>query len=155
MSRRKQKTKPRKILKNTPTPDLTEKQKKAAQMLYDVERVSDIAAALGIHRVTLWRWEQKRAFRKELQRIDRNYRRRINRKLEKEREAWEARRAETIRICEEKLQREASKVINKPSKAFDNAWNSYQKALLGGFSLSTVLKMLYSDNPLKYRKRRR
>ena len=33
-----------------------DRQKQAVRMLFEGERVGDIAAAVGVHRSTLWRW---------------------------------------------------------------------------------------------------
>lgn len=56
---------------------------KAARMLYDGRSVQDTAAALGVNRVTIWRWRREKPFKKEWRRLERNARRRLAR--------WEAR----------------------------------------------------------------
>lgn len=130
---------------------MTEQQKQAARLLWEGERVGDIAQAVGVHRCTVWRWEQKRGFWREFKRIDRNYRRKWARREAKE----EAEREKRLKILEENMHKEAVKINGKPTKAFYKACDEYEKALLGGYSLSQCLELLFSDNPLKLRRRRR
>ena len=45
---------------------LTEKQKEAVKLLaVDDLKVQEVAARLGVHRCTIWRWKQKKGFYKE------------------------------------------------------------------------------------------
>ena len=124
-------------------------------LFYDCERVKDIAAACGVHRSTIWRWQQLRGFRKEWNRIDRNWRRKIERREVKRRaqeEAyWEQRRKE----AEEKLQKASEKITNKPGKDFYDAWNEYEKAMCRGRTLAQVLDALYNRErkPAKARRK--
>lgn len=46
-----------------------EKQKQAVRLLFEGERVGDIASAVGVHRSTLWRWFR----RPEMQRYAKGY----------------------------------------------------------------------------------
>jgi transcriptional regulator with XRE-family HTH domain len=129
----------------------TEQQKQAARLLWEGERVGDIAKAVGVHRSTVWRWEQKRGFWREFKRIDRNWARRFAYRRKKE----EAEREKRIKELEENMHKEAAKITGKPTKSFYKACDEYEKALLGGYSLSQCLELLFSDNPLKLRRRRR
>jgi len=45
---------------------LTDQQRQAVQLMFDGEKVIDIAAAVGVHRCTIWRWYQRKDFRREL-----------------------------------------------------------------------------------------
>lgn len=56
---------------------ISEKQKQAVRMLFEGERVGDIAAAVGVHRSTLWRWFR----RPEMQRYAQGYFARRTRQL--------------------------------------------------------------------------
>lgn len=71
---------PIKKTKNTPGRDkkaLTDQQKTAVKLLINGARVSEVAAALDVHRTTLWRWFQnpklrryaKRYYDREIQKI--------------------------------------------------------------------------------------
>lgn len=53
------------------------RQKQAVRMLFEGERVGDIAAAVGVHRSTLWRWFR----RPEMQRYAQGYFARRTRQL--------------------------------------------------------------------------
>lgn len=54
-----------------------DRQKQAVRMLFEGERVGDIAAAVGVHRSTLWRWFR----RPEMQRYAQGYYARRTRQL--------------------------------------------------------------------------
>lgn len=130
---------------------LTEQQKKAVAMLYDYERVKDVAAALGVHRTTVWRWENLRGFRKEWNRIDRNLRRKYERREAKRRAAEDAYWSEKLKEAEQKLQEISSKITKKPGKAWYNAWNEYEKAACRGRTLAQLMDAIYNPG----RKRRK
>ena len=55
---------------------------------------------------------------------------------------------------EERVQKAAGNIKEKPTKAFDNAWNTYINALLGGVSLSAVLDWAFFDKPIKLKRQR-
>ena len=140
--------------KKKPDKPLTEKQKRAAAMLYEMDPVKDVAAELGVHRSTIWRWECLPAFRREWNRIDRNWRRRFERHEAKRETAenayWEKRIAE----AKQKLDEESAKIVNKPGKAWDKAWKEYEIAICRGRSWAELLDDVFSDKPRR-RKRRR
>ena len=127
-------------------------------MLYNMDRVKDVSAALGVHRTTIWRWSQQRDFRKEWQRIDRNARRRYDRwwvkmDIRRQRE-WERRQAEADAELQEKLRQIEGTTGKKHQKAVRSAWNSYANSLFQGRSWAEVLSLLDDDKP-KRRKRRK
>ena len=130
---------------------LTEQQKKAVAMLYDYERVKDVAAALGVHRTTVWRWENLRGFRKEWNRIDRNLRRKYERREAKRRAAEDAYWDQRLKEAEQKLQEISSKITKKPGKDFYEAWNEYEKAACRGRTLAQLMDAIYNPG----RKRRK
>ena len=125
-------------------------------MLYDDEPVQAVAAALGVHRTTVWRWRESKAFRLEWQRIDHNERRRLkrlNEKLIAQREAEAAQWQELVRICEVNLDKAAGKCTNKPTNAFNKAYKEYEKALFHGYTLSEAVDILFNNKPIKLNRR--
>ena len=130
---------------------LTEQQKQAARLLWEGERIGDIAQAVGVHRSTVWRWEQKRGFWREYKRIDRNWARRYAYRRKKE----EAEREKRLQELEENMHKEAAKISGKPTKSFYKACDEYEKALFGGFSLSQALDFIFTGKLPKRKGRRR
>lgn len=138
---------------------LTEKQKMAVNMLYEMTPVKDVAAAAGVHRTTIWRWSKKREFRKEWQRIDRNARRRLERwqikwDIEQHRKR-EILAAEADAALEEKLREIESKPGKNHQKAINSAMNSYANLLFHGRSWAEVLSLFDDDKPKRRKRRRR
>ena len=133
-----------------PPAGLTDQQKKAVQMLFYGERVTETAAALGVHRSTIWRWSNTRAFKKEWQRLNHNFRRRIKRHIEK----LDAEREALLLQAEKRLQKEAENITGRPTKAFDNAWNAYTNALFNGLSLSQFIEWGLYNKPIRIKRRR-
>ena len=140
--------------KKHPLKPLTEKQKQAVAMVYDDERITDIAASLGVHRTTIWRWQQKREFRKEWLRIDRNWRRKLVRREAKIKAQEEAYWSAEEEKWKKKLDEEGQKIVREPGKAWYKAYNEYMRAVLHGRSLSDVLKS-FETGEYKPRKRHR
>ena len=138
---------------------LTEQQKKAVAMLHDMDRVMDVAAALGVHRTTIWRWSKKREFRKEWQRIERNARRRyerwwIKRDIQQHRE-WDRRQEEADAFLQEILSQIEGKTGKSHEKAVRSAWNSYINLLFDGRNWADILRVLNGENPRRRKRRRR
>ena len=129
---------------------LTERQKKAVEMLYSGESVQETAQALGVHRSTLWRWRKKRDFRREWSRIDRNWRRRLERARVRREIEFEKRWEQSVREADEELHRSG----NAPGKELDMAWEAYKKVLFNGMSLSDVFDLALTGK-VKRRKGRR
>lgn len=48
---------------------MTAQQKKAAQMVFEGMKVSQIASELGVHRTTVWRWFQRKEVRQYYERL--------------------------------------------------------------------------------------
>lgn len=130
---------------------LTEKQKRAVAMLYEGKKVQDTAQALGVHRTTIWRWECTRDFRREWKRIDRNLRRKYERREAKraaqEAAYWDQRREE----AERRLNEESAKITTRPGKAWYTAWSEYERAVCRGRTLAQLMDAIYS----RERKRRK
>ena len=140
--------------KKQPLKPLTEKQKQAVALVYADERINDIAAVLGVHRTTIWRWQQKREFRKEWLRIDRNWRRKLVRREAKIQAQEEAYWAEESEKWKKKLDEESNKIVSRPGKAWYTAYNAYIRATFQGHSLSDLTRLLMTGE-YKPRKRHR
>ena len=125
---------------------LTDKQKQAARMFYNCERIGDIALAVGVHRTTVWRWRKKRSFKQELSRLawndERRLQRRIQRAERKREEYWTKRLAD----AEKKLQETAE---NGRPRDMDRAWKEREICLFRGYSWAEVEDMLWRNKPLK------
>ena len=113
---------------------LTDRQKLAIEMLADDERINTIAHVCGVHRTTIWRWTQKKEFRRELRRCTREQRRELDRTMKTIRQRqrrWEKRQSEKIELLGERLQAEAAKTgkNSKPSPAFYKLSRELDRAL--------------------------
>ena len=109
--------------------ELTEKQKEAVRLLcIESMKVQDAAAALGVHRCTIWRWSKERGFSKEWDRQLKAYIRKW-----REEQGYNRRRAEhraRLRQLEKKMNDEAAKITRGPTRAFNRAWQEYVDCLL-------------------------
>ena len=118
---------------------LPEKQKTAVRLLCIEEmKVQDVAALLGVHRGTIWRWKKTKAFRQEWQKV-RNASIRQWRKdmgFTDPVKAW----SQELHRLKKKAEQEAAKIHDGNTKAFDAAWDAYSKHLLSG--ISTMQKRL-------------
>jgi len=47
---------------------LTEQQKRAADLYFEHPQITELAALVGVDRVTIWRWMQRADFKRELER---------------------------------------------------------------------------------------
>lgn len=52
-----------------PRRPLTDQQKEAARLIFETGKVGETAAAVGVHRTTLWRWWKRRDFQREIDRV--------------------------------------------------------------------------------------
>lgn len=53
---------------------LTDRQREAVRMMFlESARVQDVAAALGVHRCTVWRWSQYPEWDREWERLHREW----------------------------------------------------------------------------------
>ena len=95
-----------------------------------------------------------REFWADWHRIDRNQRRKWERREAKRMVQEEAYWAEQIKIAEENLQKESEKLVNKPGKAWYAAYNAYIKAQLHGHSWADVMRC-FETGEYKPRRRRR
>ena len=108
-------------------------------MCYEWEPIKDIAAACGVHRSTIWRWQQLRGFDREWKRIDYNERRKWERRDAKRRAAEDAYWEEQERKAKAKLDELSAKITTKPGKEWYKALAEYEKAQLRGKTLAECL----------------
>ena len=106
---------------------LTEKQKQAVQMIFDGMKIQDIAAALGVHRCTIWRWRRKKEFDREGKRLMREY----IREWRKQSGYYERRKEHRRRLrqIEKQLDIVAGSVRNGHTGALDAVWKEYRSCL--------------------------
>lgn len=107
---------------------LTDQQIQAVKLLcVDGLKVQDAAAVLGVHRTTIWRWKQNKAFWKEWDRQLKAYIHewRVKSGWYEEKAARRAR----IRQLERQMKREASLIKQRPTKAFDRAYKEWSDSL--------------------------
>ena len=107
---------------------LTEKQKQAVQMIFDGMRIQDIAAALGVHRCTIWRWSRKKEFSRESKRLMKEY----IREWRKQSGFYERRKEHRrqLRQLEKDMDKAAGTIRNGRTSALDSAWKEYTSCLL-------------------------
>lgn len=118
---------------------LPEKQKTAVRLLCLEEmKVQEVAALLGVHRGTIWRWKKTKAFRHEWQKVRNAYVRQWRKDMgfTDSVRAWK----QDLQRLRQKAEQEAGKIHDGNTKAFDIAWSAYQKHLMSG--ISTVQKRL-------------
>ena len=63
---------------------LTEQMKLAALLLFDGQKIGHIAALLGINRVTLWRWGNRKDFQREIDKINDLYVREMRKEIRRQ-----------------------------------------------------------------------
>lgn len=125
---------------------LTDKQKQAAQCLFNGETMTSTAAILGVHRCTIWRWYGRRDFQKEISRVHDKYVKDKRRQWLKEYHQSPAYKREQSRkaYAKKKLNKIAEKLENAQTiaehnrllKEYDKAYN---EAYYGG---KTVMELL-------------
>ena len=110
---------------------LTDKQKEAVRLLYlESMNVQDVAARVGVHRTTVWRWSKTKDFKREWQKVRNAHIRQWRKEMgfSKPSRSWSA----ELHRLEKKAEEEAGKIRDGNTKAFDAAWNAYSKHLLSG-----------------------
>ena len=132
---------------------LTDQQKKAVAMYHDSYRFSEIAAELGVHRTTIWRWSKLRGFWREYNRIKYNKQRRIMRRQIKEEREAEAYWSQRLKEAEQKLNEKSRKIKTRPGKTWYKAWNEYQIAACRGRSAAEVLRAWEKRNRRRHKRK--
>lgn len=113
---------------------LTEQQKQSIKLrCIDGLSVQETAAALGVHRCTVWRWSQKKGYYSEWKRQVRQHVRqqRIESGYYRRRAAHRAK----LRRLETKLDKVSAEVKGNDTRALDKAYDDYLKCLFEGFKL--------------------
>ena len=112
---------------------LNEKQKEAVRLLcLENMNVQDVAAVLGVHRTTVWRWSKTKAFRREWQKVRNAHIRQWRKDMgfTDPNRAWK----QELHRLKRKAEQEAGKIHDGNTRAFDAAWNAYSKHLMSGIS---------------------
>ena len=135
---------------------MTDQMRQAAQLMYDGNRTGEIAAMLGVHRTTIWRWYNRRDFQRELSRIDqqflRDMRRRIKKQIiespEHQRELAARRKLPRLEKALEKAGNSGNMIeYRKAAAAYDKCFNEAYGACMDAFC-----KMFDSRNEKKPKK---
>jgi len=117
-----------------PKKPLTEQQKRAALLLFEGGRMGDTAAAVGVHRATLWRWYKRPDFQREINRISAEWQKAYKKKILQELRAEQAERARKRRNALRRLRR-AEKRLRAAEEAEDiNAIRAALKAHTTAFN---------------------
>lgn len=130
---------------------LTEQQKKAAALFFDGKKVGEVAALVGVHRCTIWRWYGRRDFQREISRVADKYCREKRRawlreyhnspeyKREQNRKYYARRR---LKVLAERLEKAGNSgnmaEYWKIAKEYDKAFNT---AYFGGKTPMEYLKL--------------
>ena len=132
---------------------LTDAQKKAAKMINDGERVGEVAQAVGVHRVTLWRWRKTKEFKRELKRLAYNDERRLQRAMAKFQKKYEQYWQKRMEEAEEKLEEACNKMrqseTKKNMRAIEKAWDERTIAGLMGYTLDEAEDIITGRKPMK------
>ena len=114
---------------------LTEAQKKAVYLLRSGQQVQEVAAALGVHRCTIWRWECKKDFGREWKRLEREDRktrrqrfRQSERYISRQKEKQTARRK--LRRLEKQMHEAAA---SGNLKLMERAYEEYKNQLFKAY----------------------
>lgn len=121
---------------------LTDQMKQAAQLMFDGEKTGHIAALMGVHRTTIWRWYKRKDFQREIVRIHDKYvrqkRKEIMRQIrespEHKRELAARRRLSTLeRKLEDAGNSGNMNAYRKAAAAYDKCFNEAYGACLNAF----------------------
>jgi len=143
---------------------LTDQQRRAAQLIFDGYHQGDIAAILGVHRSTIWRWRNRKDFQREINIISDRWVRNKRRESLKEwhnspeykqqqRRKYAARRK--LKKLEERLTEAGNKGNMKEYKAACRAYDKcFSDAYLDGLSLAEAIQNITGNpTPKKHTKK--
>ncbi len=146
---------------------LTEKQKQAAQLFFDAHGTGEIAAIVGVHRCTIWRWFQRKDFQRELRRIEKEWKDATRRRILKEmHESDEYKRQQAVRKAamgrlrraEKRLEAlngagnvaEIRRALSAHTRAFDDVYGPALAAFGWERSSQKTSKKKRAAEPVKY-----
>ena len=110
-------------MRKKPKKPLTEQQKLAIKYrCIDGLSVQQTASMLNVHRCTIWRWSQLKAFRHEWEKQCNIYLRQWRRDSHAE---WNA----ELKRLENRLEIASAKAKGRDTKALNTAWNAYSRHL--------------------------
>lgn len=136
---------------------LTDQQKEAARILFECGKIGETAAAVGVHRTTIWRWYKRQDFQREIQRAHdrwlsetrRRYRREWRNSPEHKRELAARRR---LSILEKRISEAGNSgnmaAYRQACAAFDKCYNQ----AFGG-ALKAINAYFFSQEFTKPKKR--
>ena len=124
---------------------LTDQQLQAAQYMFDGHKIGQIAAEIGVHRSTIWRWYHRRDFQREVSRISDRYvrekRKEIRRQIRESpahKNALAARRR--LPALERRIEEAGKRGNMKEYKAACNAYDKcFNDAYYYGFDMVDLL----------------
>ena len=131
--------------KKTAKKPLTDQQLQAAQFMFEGHRIGQIAAEIGVHRTTIWRWCQRHDFQREISRIHNRYVREKRKEIRRQiRESPAHKRALAARRrlpgLERKLEEAGRRGNMKNYKAACNAYDKcFNEAYFYGFDMVDLL----------------
>ena len=138
---------------------LTEQQKQAAHILFETGRMGETAAAVGVHRCTLWRWCKLREFQRERDRIEQQWQREHRKQMLKEiRESPEHQRKlaakRRLRALERRLEeagesgdmRAYKRAVKEYNRCFSEAYPAWNNM----FSSHNPYRPKKKPEPVKY-----
>ena len=149
--------------KKTARRPLTDQQRQAAQLIFDGHRIGHIAAQIGVHRTTIWRWYKRKDFQKEIDRIHDRFIKDTRRRIKKQiRESPEHKRELAARrrlpLMERKLEEAGEsgnmkayrKAVSAYDKCFNEAFGGCLNAFCGQFQSREFTRQRKARNPKQY-----
>lgn len=140
---------------------LTDQQKRAAQLMFDGHPIGEVAAILGVHRSTIWRWRNRKDFQREFSRINDQYVREKRKQWlrdyhnspeykEKQRRKYAAR--QKLKRLEKRLAEAGNSGNVKEYKAACRAYDKcFSEAYLDGLSLDEIIRNITGNHTPKKR----
>lgn len=121
--------------KNGSIKPFDDQMRQAVQMMFDGARIGRIAAEIGVHRTTIWRWYNRKDFRREYDRLQRQFVHDMRRKIKKEiRESPEYKQALAARRRLSRLGKKIEEAGNRGDlNAYRKAAADYDRCMKDAF----------------------